>query len=330
MRPSHTCVIRAGGHRVTLFHLGLMSNADGGALRETYRDLSEIERRPEGIRYRAMLSDGSRVYALGLADDLGAAVRHQGRFDAAFQRAAAVVHQAIAAPAAWGRASDLRLHCAFARTETVPLTPGELSPSDVAILGVRLSEALTAIHEAGLVHGSISTGSIAQSNERGVQLMRFGLFSALCDGGLGVQAAATRLSDVAYISPEVRSGSAPDHRSDIFSLGASLYELLTGKPPYGGRTTSFVMASVLSGPEQVRSPSSETDVIAIGVIEALMRAIERAPDDRWPTAAAFGQALAVAAGSAELRAVPEPRTRERKSWWRAILDRWFPARRSRS
>jgi serine/threonine protein kinase len=301
-----------------------MSDADGGALRETYRDLSEIERRPEGVRYHATLSGGVRVHAIALSDDVTSRIRHSDRFVRAFERAAAVRHQAIAAPLAWGRADNC-WHCAFARTESVELKPGSLSPSDVAVLGVQLTRALTSIHGAGLVHGGISTASIAQSMEQGVQLLRFGLFAALNDGGLGVQGAAMRLSHAAYVAPEVQNGASPDERSDIFSLGASLYDLLTGKPPYGGRTTSFVMASVLSNQEGATDVSN--DAIAGPVIEALMRAIERAPDDRWPSAAAFGQALAIAAGSAELAA---PRQAQPNGWIRGIFNRWFPARRSRS
>ena len=304
-----------------------MSDADVGGLREAYRDLSVLERRPEGIRYAATLFDGARALALELSDEIAAAVRHPDRFDAAFERARAVADQAIAAPLAWGRTSDNRLHCAFARTDSLPLTPGAMSPSDVAILGVQLSHALGVIHSSGLIHGSISTASISHSSEHGVQLLDFGLFSALCDGGLGVQGAAARLAGPAYQSPEVRAGETPDHRSDIFSLGASLYELLTGKPPYGGRTTSFVMAAVLSDQHLDRTTSAGTDLIAVGVIEALMRAIERAPDDRWPNARAFGQALAAAAGSAKPAAPPRAQP---TSWLAGIFSRWFPARRSRA
>jgi len=305
-----------------------MSNADAGALRETYRDLSEIERRPEGVRHHATLNDGVRVHTIVLNDDIGSRIRHPERFNGAFERAAAVQHQAIATPLAWGRAAD-GWHCAFARTETIELTPGALSPSDVAILGVQLTRALTSIHGAGLVHGGISTASITQSQEQGVQLLRFGLFSALNDGGLGVQGAALRVALPPYVAPEVQKGASPDERSDIFSLGASLYELLTGKPPHGGRTTSFVMASVLSNQDGATDVSN--DAIAGPVIEALMRAIERMPDDRWPNAAAFGQALAVAAGSAELSVVTDAAPQSSSaSWFRTILNRWFPARRSRA
>jgi eukaryotic-like serine/threonine-protein kinase len=68
--------------------------------------------------------------------------------------------------------------------------------------------------------------------------------------------------------------------------------LLTGKPPYGGRTTSYVLASVLADEEE-NGPGDG----ALPAVDAIMRAIEREPDDRWQSAAAFAQALAAAIGS---------------------------------
>ena len=299
-----------------------MSDAEVGGLQEIYRDLNEIERRPEGVRYTATLGDGSAVFALALAPNLTARIRHPDQFDAAFARAATIRHDGIATPLAWGRTTDGRLHYAFGRTRLMRPEPGTLSPSDVAIVGVRLCGALAAIHAAGLSHGAISTAAIVQSVDRGPQLTRFGLFAALSAGGLGVQASAMQLSDAPYVSPEVQAGKEPNPSSDIFSLGASLYDLLTGKPPYGGRTTSFVMASVLT--DQKGATEKTNDAIAGPVIEALLRAIEHAPDDRWPNADAFGQALSFGATSGEMAAAPK-----RESWIAAIFRSWFPARRSR-
>ena len=296
---------------------------DVGALRDTYRDLSALDQRPEGIRYAATLSDGTPALVVSIAPPLATRVRSPERFEAALARAAAVRHECLASPLQWGVASDGRLHCAYRRNQRVDLEPGQLSPSDVAILGVQVGRALSAIHGAGLAHGAVQTDALMQTMELGPQLGRFGLFSALCDGGLGVQGAALALSEPAYVAPEVQMGKMPDERSDVFALGASLYDLLTGKPPYGGRTTSLVMASVLIDQQDPKNRPS--GAIASIVVDALLRAIERAPDDRWPDAAAFAQALTLGATGGE-RAAPE---QQRESRIAAIFRSWFPARRSR-
>lgn len=257
-----------------------------------------------------------------IAPDVAARVRNRERFDAALARAASLRHELIASPVEWGVSSDGGLQCSYPPAERIELVAGAQSPSDVAIMGVQMARALGAIHGAGLVHGAVHTDSLMQTTERGAQLGRFGLFTALCDGGLGVQGAALALSDPVFVAPEVQMGKEPDERSDVFSLGASLYELLTGKPPYGGRTTSFVMASVLIDQEGANRSSG---AVAGPVVDALLRAIERAPDDRWPSAEAFGQALTFGATSGEMP-VPQP---ERQGWISAIFRSWFPARRSR-
>jgi len=266
---------------------------DAAALRDQYRDLSELDRRPEGIRYVASLPDGTPVVALAIAEDVAARIRHPGRFIAAFDRAAAVHHEAIVPLLAWGQAANGTLHCAYARLEPERVSPGSLSPSEVATIGMRLARALSTVHGAGLVHGAITPDCTLLTSDRGAQLGALGLFAALSDGGLGVQEATALLSEPAYASPESQTGRTPDERSDVYSLGAALYELLTGKPPYGGRTTSYVMAAVLGDAAEAEAQ----DALVRPVVEALVRAIEHAPDDRWPSATAFAHALAAGVSS---------------------------------
>ena len=258
---------------------------------------------------------------LTIPPEVAARVRNQERFNAALERAASLQHPLVASPERWAVGTGGELCCFYPGGTRVDLVPGSVSPSDVAIVGVQMARAVGAIHSAGLAHGAITAEALLQTTERGAQLGRFGVFSALAEGGLGVRDAALALSDAAYVAPEVQDGQTPDERSDVFSLGASLYELLTGKPPYGGRTTSFVMASVLIGEGGGRTSGA----MAGPVVDALLRAIEHAPEDRWPTADALAQALTFGATSAEL-ATPAP---GKRSWLSTIFRSWFPARRSR-
>jgi hypothetical protein len=262
--------------------------SEDASLREQYSDLVEIDRRPAGIRYAATLFSGAPVVVHTLSRELGARVRDAERFFATLGRAAAVQHEALNRPQAWGQTKDGLFHVAYARLDAGEITLGELSPSDVAAMGVQLARALAAVHSAELTHGAITTERISERLGGGAQLNDFGLCAALVSSGVSPADAAAVLSSAPYISPETQGGGFSDERSDIYSLGASLFELLTGKPPYGGRTTSYVLASVLS-----ENFDAETrDELTSSVVEALLRAIESAPDDRWPTAAAFANALA--------------------------------------
>lgn len=256
------------------------------ALRDQYRDLVELDRSAEGIRYAAALPDGTPVTVRAITNGLGARIQHPERFFATLERAAAIHHDALARPLAWGRAGGT-IHVAYRRTAAGEIVPGSLSPSGVAAIGVRLSRALVAVHSTGLIHGAITRSRIARASEDAVWMGEFGLFAALVAGGVDVREAAAALCEAPYVSPEAKKGELPDERSDIYSLGAVLYELLTGKPPYGGRTTSYVLASILSDAADPDASAEATSPI----VDALIRAIEREPDDRWPNAAAFASAL---------------------------------------
>jgi hypothetical protein len=260
------------------------------ALRDLYRDISEISHRTEGIRYSATLSDGSAVTVVALAPALVAGIQDTERFFETLERAALVRHEQLASPVEWGRATDGTIHVAFSAPGDEPASVAS-TPAAVCAVGVQLLHALEAVHATGLAHGAITRDRVLRGRDS-VLLADFGLFPALVTGGVGVRDVVSALCEPPYVGPELRTGSVPDERSDVYAIGAVLYELLTGKPPYGGRTTSYVLASVLADEEE-NGPGDG----ALPAVDAIMRAIEREPDDRWQSAAAFAQALAAAIGS---------------------------------
>jgi hypothetical protein len=298
-------------------------DADAGALGNQYRDLRETARRAEVIRYSATLSDGAPVNVLVIGPELTARIRHPQLFLDALERASRVKDDAVGRPLAWGRASNGLLHCAYARAPLEEVTPGTQSAGEVARVGARLARGLGAAHNAGMFHGAICTDRIAQASPASVQLSEFGLFAAIRAGGADPREVTAALCGSAYVSPEQEHGREPDERCDIYSLGASLFELLTGKPPFGGRTTSYTMATVLAGRDSAL-PGAGSDS-HVGVVNALLRAIEKAPDDRWPSASAFANALET---GTSLPASGGTRSSKR-GFFAIFLDAWFPARRSR-
>ena len=294
------------------------SRADAGALQDQYLELAESDRRTEGVWHTGKLRDGLPVYVLSLSAAAAAKLTKPEAFFAALERAAMIKLRGVARPISWGRTSDGGFHCAYERdADPAPAAPGLKPPEEVALVGAYLAKVLAAAHQAGAVHGAVSARRILRSADGGLQLGAFGIMPALSAGGLGVSASVLLLSDIAYVSPEGRAGSPLDARSDVYSLGATLYEFLTGKPPFGGRTTSFVMASVLSEPGGGEAVAPQ----ASPAVDAVLRAIENAPEDRWPTAAAFAQAL--------VGAKPEAAPKKTGSLRAIFSSAWFPARRSR-
>jgi serine/threonine-protein kinase len=92
-----------------------------------------------------------------------------------------------------------------------------------------------------------------------------------------------------YIAPEQALGDQVDGRADVYSLGAVLYELLSGRPPYAAESTTRVLVQILEGPPP---PLCQVNpMLAPAVQDVVMRALARQPDARYPTAGAFAAAL---------------------------------------
>jgi serine/threonine protein kinase len=301
-------------------------DADVVELQKAYGDLVVIDRRPEGTQYSGTLRDGMPVAVIAFDRDFTSAVANPAPFFATLERASAVRHSALARPLEWGRTGTGLLHYARAHLEGGVLTPGAFSAADVAALGEQLARGLSVAHRAGLTHGAVTPWRIARTRQGDAVLDSFGVFAALTAAGLEPRDVSAVLGEESYDSPEAQRGSVPDERSDIYSLGATLYVLLTGKPPFGGRTTSFVMATVLSN-RDATEPDGDDDAATAVIVEALLRAIEHAPEDRWASASAFAQALAGASGKEDSAA-----TLRRRGWSKFLAifqNAWFPAGRSR-
>lgn len=168
-----------------------------------------------------------------------------------------------------------RLH----RESTIP--SGELRS-----IAAQVATRLLHEHSASLVHGLVSPATIRLGRDGRVSLGWPGLLSALRAGGLGAAEVGRRLRSTSYLAPEVLGGGKEGVASDVYALGATLYEAMTGRPPFGGRTTATVMAAVLADGVATQ-PDSATERLTV----AILRAIEREPPDRWHDAAQFLNAL---------------------------------------
>lgn len=304
-------------------------NADPAVLRARYGELTPLDAAPEGSRYAATLPDGTPVVVVTLNPVIAEAIRDRDAFVQHLRRVGSIRHAEISRVVSWG-CDDGLFHCGYERADARAADPGSHASMDVAMIGVRLGRALHAAHRNGIAHGSITTAHVSIASDGAPRLMACGLVPAVIAGGVRPRTAYAEMCDSLYLSPEQQAGEAPSARSDVYALGAMLYELLTGKAPFGGRTTSYVMATVL--PDEPTSGADQRTNADI-VIHALLRAIEHEPDDRWPHARALADALAAAAPSEA--SDPGPRgtsaaLRGLRARFAAIFEgAWFPAGRSR-
>jgi tRNA A-37 threonylcarbamoyl transferase component Bud32 len=156
---------------------------------------------------------------------------------------------------------------------------GRLSVRDALELGIQIGRALAFAHAQGLVHRDVKPQNVLI---RGVdaKVTDFGIARSL-DVQVGLTQTGTVLGTSEYISPEQATGRPVDARTDVYSLGVVLYELLAGEPPYTG--DSFVSVAMRHVSDPVPSITAARPDVPLRVDAALRRAMAKDPDDRFQT-----------------------------------------------
>jgi serine/threonine-protein kinase len=111
-----------------------------------------------------------------------------------------------------------------------------------------VASALAYAHGKGIIHRDLKPGNVLMDGDGHGQLSDFGLVRTVFNDSLTDVRQSQILGTAAYMSPAVARGEAEDTRCDIYGFGAMLYELLSGRPPYTGRSSPEVIAQVLAGP----------------------------------------------------------------------------------
>jgi len=168
---------------------------------------------------------------------------------------------------------------------------GPMPPHAVAaVLGPVLGGLGTA-HTAGLVHRDVKPENILISDDGDVKIADFGLVRAVAEAG--ITSASVILGTAAYLSPEQVESTRADARSDVYSAGIVMFELLTGRTPFHGDTPLGLAYARLT--YDVPAPGDVVDGVPPELDDIVLRATERHPDDRYPDGFAMAAALSSAA-----------------------------------
>jgi len=211
------------------------------------------------------------------------------------------------------------------------LARGPMPIAELLKTGAEVADALDRAHRQGLVHRDLKPGNIMLTKS-GAKLLDFGLARALPPSrsmsdlssptmSRPITAEGTIVGTFQYMAPELLEGGEADARSDIFSFGAVLYEMATGRRPFEGRSQASLIAAILK--ETPQPVSSLAPLSPPALDRTVMRCLEKNPDDRWQTARDLLLELKWV-GEGSRAGVPAPvasrrKTRERFAWGLAAL-----------
>ena len=213
------------------------------------------------------------------------------RFRREAQNAAALNHPAIVAVYDTGEATTASGPLPYIVMEYVDgvtlrdivHNDGPMPPRRALEVIADACQALNFSHQHGIIHRDVKPANIMISDAGAVKVMDFGIARALADTGNKVTQTAAVIGTAQYLSPEQARGESVDARSDVYSLGCVLYEILTGEPPFVG--DSPVAVAYQHVREDPIPPSQKRAGISAELDAVVLKALTKNPDNRYQSAA---------------------------------------------
>ncbi|WP_431241058.1 Stk1 family PASTA domain-containing Ser/Thr kinase (plasmid) [Mycolicibacterium aichiense] len=226
-----------------------------------------------------------------LRADLARDPRFYLRFRREAKNAAALSHPAIAAVYDTGEANTgtgplpyiVMEYVEGASLRDIVDTEGPLPAVRALEIVADAASALDFSHQNGIIHRDVKPANIMISNAGAVKVMDFGIAHALADAGNRMTQTAAVMGTAQYLSPEQARGETVDARSDVYSLGCVLYEILTGEAPFVG--DSPVAVAYQHVREDPLPPSHNQAGISPGVDSVVLKALAKNPENRYQSAA---------------------------------------------
>ncbi|WP_084707483.1 Stk1 family PASTA domain-containing Ser/Thr kinase [Arcanobacterium sp. S3PF19] len=248
-----------------------------------------------------------------LRSDLAADPTFLARFRREAQSAAALNHPAIVAVYDTG---EEKIKTSAGRTVSLPyivmeyvrgrtvaklLSGGNALPINEAVqIIVGVLSALEYSHREGIIHRDIKPGNIMLSQDGKVKVMDFGIARAVADSAATMTSTNSVVGTAQYLSPEQARGEVVDARSDLYSTGCLLYELLTGRPPFQGDSAVAVAYQHVS--ETPKPASSIAKDIPNTIDRIVMKSLAKRREDRYQSAAEMRADLLAASRGGEVDA----------------------------
>jgi serine/threonine-protein kinase len=178
---------------------------------------------------------------------------------------------------------------------------GRIMPQRAIEIAEAVSQALTAAHAQGVIHRDIKPGNIMITPSGDVKVADFGIARVIAGAETIAQTAAV-LGTAAYLSPEQAQGQPVDQRSDLYSLGCVLYEMVAGRPPFTGDSPVAVASKQVL--EQPVPPSKLNPDVSAQLDAVIMRTLAKNPANRYGSAEEFRQDLERARRGESVEATP--------------------------